>query len=294
MSGRGAWIVGLALCACRWPNPDFDPLGESGTGQGSGSGVTTSTSSQGPTGSAGSATMVTDGSASMGATGVTDGVSAGSTTSGGETGSTSLQMQCAAEGMQCGDNTPCCGTCLTCDMGVCASNCPVCQVCAPGGCGVNPGAACDLAPGERCEDLIWGITPQGCTAYAPSSGACDNSGVCLGNCVAPGAVLAGGECSAECVLDPSTCQQGTAVSEFSGPQFCAHNTMTSQCTQTCVNGMGESTLSYLSCDAVGQCVGSMMSCGPYACDGDFDNCRDSCSGAQDCAPGHMCSGMVCL
>lgn len=294
-SGGLALVTTLCASACVWPNPAFDPQGATGSGPGTGSGVATS-STAGATGSTGVAgTEPTGGSVSQGTTEMTasSGMVSASSSGAGATGTTTDPPACGAEGEACGEG--CCDPCLTCTAGLCVSSCPRCNACTPGGCAAAPQTPCNLEPGERCEEQIFGVTQAGCVAYAAVTGVCDGAGVCTATCKDPGELIDGGACDPSCSTG-DTCVSGEPIESFNAGLFCILNAKTPACGDNCFNTANGSSVQHQICSLGGICVFAAPddSCGNYVCHPTEEKCLTTCAGNDDCAEGFLCVGTACV
>jgi len=196
-------------------------------------------------------------------------------------------------GQACSATTPCSGS-LFCTDGVC---------CGVASCG--EGKSCALAAHKGECSVVNGTT---CTSDGQcGSGACVD-GVCcesscdgqcqacdvagsLGKCVSvkgePHGKRIGCTKSKEHPCESTSCDgsDGSSCVALAGPE-------TSCRAAKCADGASTSAGT---CDGKGACgAATTTTCSPFACGSDGASCATTCTKADDCAPGFVCSSAACV
>jgi hypothetical protein len=204
---------------------------------------------------------------------------------------------CAGDGV-CNGNGDCrlptegdiCGT--TSCIGIDAmNNAPTCNAgaCAPGGVAscypyLCSASAC-LTSCSSSAECAAGLPCVGgqCAQLKGNGLACSFPAEC-----ASGICVQGVCCSSLCDAECDSCLAADKASGSSG--VCGPRKAGAACgTTACVNA---STLSEATCDGLGACVTTQVTCTPYACASGA--CVSNCALATDCAEPHLCVAGACI
>jgi len=201
--------------------------------------------------------------------------------------------RCDGQGTCIDSGTTDCGS-YGCDplAGACRTSCTTDGDCQPGF--VCTGSQCRKASGQDCgagSECASGFCVDGFCCRDRCGGTCESCALAgrEGFCdPIPEGTDPDGECPSDSL---STCGR---TGECSGQRTCALYPSGTECRgSVCVNSVTSDPSD--ACDGGGVCIDSPdVDCQPYACDGGTGNCRASCSGQADCAPGFACADGRCL
>jgi hypothetical protein len=163
------------------------------------------------------------------------------------------------------------------------ADCIAPNTCNNGSCGKKPiGASCGTDT-----DCNSGICAQGACCATACTGTCKSCGL-TGSAGACTSVPAGQDPLDQCApSDASTCMTNGFCDGAGACQLYAAGTI---CGADSCTGGTETVAP--KCDGKGTCAtGALVACGAYVCGA--TDCKTSCGGATDCAPGYVCNGTIC-